>query len=259
MEISGIWRGLGLRLGSLDLVGEGVGIGGLVARKGGVTYFPLHCTDNASGDTLSRLFQLNGVSKKYIGPLDVTMLHRTLRDYLAPHYLAGSNLSKLFRLLMILRGQLVKTRYRRVDSIGSVEVRYRFLDDYILVSLTRVEGSCGIIVANEFSGRIFDRMVIHGRMIVPPPWARCHSNRVTLISSFLPAAITVELPPGYEVYVGREVLPPRLDWAGVDIFMPEESKNISYKITVSRELYTESSDNTISHLPPDNRDWKHSE
>ncbi len=259
MEIAGVSRGLGLRLGNLDLAGEGVGIGGVVARRRGVTYFPLHHTDKIVGDTVSRLYQLNGISKKYVGALDVTMLHRAIRDVLAPHYQAGSPLSSLFKLLMVLRGRLVKTRYTRVDSVGSVEVCYRFAGNHILLSVSRVDGAGKLIIANEFSGKLFDTVVVQGKTLQPPPWARCRSNRLTLFSKVLQVAVTVELPQGYEAYIGREVLPPRLDWAGVDILMPEESINLSYKIIVSREPDMGLRGNTSSHLSPNNHDRDHGE
>jgi hypothetical protein len=233
MELAGVARGLGLRFLGEDITGEGLGLGGVVLRVGRVTYFPLSSKDSLHEEGFSRVFLLNGVSRRYLGPLDITELHRFVRDRLAPHYQSGSPLAPLFHHLMRLRGLLLRTRYVAVDTRETAQATFTCRADEIRIRVRRERGCGKMIVANELSGRFFDYAVIGGRRVALPPWMRSPERRPTLGSSLLKLELSLEVPPEVEAFIGREVQPPRLDWAGIDLVMEEGVKEISYRVLLS--------------------------
>ncbi len=233
LEVAGVARGVGLRFFERDITGEGLGLGGVVLRLGRVTYFPLSSKDSFREDGFSRVFYLDGVSRRYLGPLDVTEVHRFVRDRLAPQYQSGTPLASLFRHLMSLRGLLVRTRYVAVDTRETAHSSFTCCSGEICVRVERERGCGKMIVANELSGRFFDYAVIGGSRVAPPPWMRSPERSPTLGSSLLKLELSIEVPPGVEAFIGREVQPPRLDWAGIDLVMEEGVKELSYRVLLS--------------------------
>lgn len=233
MEVSGVVRGLGLTYHGLDVAGEGMGIGGAVLRLHGRTYFPLSHKDTLQEGSAVRKLELNGLSRRYLGPLDVTTLHRRIRERLTPTYLGGGNASSLFRLLMKIRSHLLKTRYVKVETAELCEVRYTFSEDTIKVRVLRERGCGTLIVANELSGELFDCVVLDGRATEPGPWSRIKHRSPTLASKKLGLDIQFLFPEGFEVFAGREFQPPRLNWSGVDIALDEGVKEAEYTVKIS--------------------------
>ncbi len=233
MELAGVARGLGLRFLGRDITGEGMGLGGVVLRIGRVTYFPLTTIDALHDAGFSRVYLLNGVSRRYLGPIDVTEIHRAVRDLLATHYQSEAPLAPLFRRLMRLRGLLIRTRYRSVGPRETVRATFSLGAGEILIRVAR-KGDVGrLIVANELSGRLFDYAVAGGRRFSPPPWLTLSDKSPVLGSSLLKLELRFEIPPGVEVFVGREVDPPRLDWAGIDLVVWEGVRELSYRVLIS--------------------------
>ncbi|MDJ0274404.1 MAG: hypothetical protein QXP81_03600 [Nitrososphaerota archaeon] len=231
-EISGVARGLGLIHDGRDLTGEGMGIGGVVLRLGGVTYFPLTTRDSLSDDGASRTFELNGVARKMLGPLDVTGPHRFLRESLSPLYLRGGRGALAFRGLMRVRSLLIRTEYRSSERVEVCVVSYRFNGCCIEIRVSRETGRGKLIVANELSGTLFDSLVVGGSRIALGPWVRCPSRTPALLSRTLGICVRFELPEGAEAFAGREVLPPRLDWAGVDLILDEGVLAVTYAVRI---------------------------
>lgn len=235
MEISGVVRGLGLRYSGLDINGEGMGIGGVVLRHGGKTYFPLTSSDSFHPNSVIRRLRLNGLSRRYLGPFDVTEAHRYIREKLTPMYVGGGSFSPLFEFLMKVRSRLLKTRYVMCETIESCEVRYAFSKNSIQVKVKRENGRGRLIVANEFSGELFDTILLDGEYLRPGPWTRINHTTPILSSTKLGLGIQFILPDGTEVFAGREVQLPRLNWAGVDIALEEGETDVSYEVRVSHK------------------------
>jgi hypothetical protein len=232
-EISGIARGLGLCYGGMDITGEGMGIGGVVLRSGDVTFFPMKHTDVMSESGASRTFELNALARKYLGALDVTSLHHSIRDSLSPLYMRGGKGEQFFRALMRLRSLLIRTRYRVYGRIEVCTVDYSFNGDVIELKVSRETGRGKLIVANELAGTLFDTLMVGDRCFKLRPWTRCLSRRPVLVSKTLGISLHFDLPDGVEVFAGREVLPPRLNWAGIDLVMDEGLLDLSYRVRIS--------------------------
>ncbi|MFZ8858378.1 MAG: hypothetical protein ACO2O1_09120 [Candidatus Caldarchaeales archaeon] len=232
-EISGVVRGLGLCYGGMDITGEGMGIGGVVLRSGGVTFFPMEHIDVVSESGASRTFELNALARKYLGALDVTPLHRRIRDSLSPLYMRGGKGERFFKALMRLRSLLISTRYRVYGRIEVCTIDYSFNGDVVELKVSRETGRGKLIVANELAGTLFDTLMVGDRCLKLRPWTRCPSRRPVLVSKTLGINLHFDLPDGVEVFAGREVLPPRLNWAGIDLLMDEGLLDVSYRVRIS--------------------------
>jgi hypothetical protein len=232
-EISGVARGLGLCYRGMDITGEGMGIGGVVLRSGDVTFFPMKHTDVMSETEASRTFELNALARKYLGVLDVTPLHRSIRSSLSPFYMRGGKGERFFRALMRLRSLLISTRYRVYGRIEVCTIDYSFNGDVVELKVSRETGRGKLIVANELAGTLFDTLMVGDRCLELRPWTRCPSRRPVLVSKTLGINLHFDLPGGVEVFAGREVLPPRLNWAGIDLLMDEGLLDVSYRVRIS--------------------------
>lgn len=233
-EIAGVVRGLGLSVAGIDLSGEGMGIGGVVLRVSDVTFFPLSHVDELGESYASRTLKLNGLSRRYLGPIDVTELHRELREFMTPLYLRGVRSRAIFRLLMMARSLLLRTKYVPSLTRDVCKVTYRFDGELLSIEVKRQERTGRLIVANELSGRLFDRMLLGDESVELGPWSRCYSRTPSLASRKLGLTLRFHLPEGIEAYVGREVMLPRLDWAGVDLVLRDGEREIRYAVEILR-------------------------
>src|SRR3972149_4396258 len=124
-EIDGVARGLGVCHEGRCIVGEGMGIGAPLALLNGRAIFPLDVENFQSGDRLTRRFHLNGLSKKYVGNAPVDVPYKRIRSQLAPLYLKSSRFRPFFKYLMTVRSLIgVKSKYRKIRSIGYVDIAY---------------------------------------------------------------------------------------------------------------------------------------
>ncbi|MCS6788087.1 MAG: hypothetical protein NZ733_02205 [Aigarchaeota archaeon] len=177
-------------------------------------------------------FELNGLSRRFIGPLDVTELHRLVREGMSFLYMRGGRAASTFRWLMRMRPHLVRTEYKEVEKIESCSLMYAFKNNTIEVRVLRENRVGKLIVANELSGALFDLLLHDGKPFKLGPWTRCSSRSPVLLSSRLGIYLNFTIPKDVEVFAGREVMPPRLNWAGVDLVMNEGLAETSYSVSV---------------------------
>jgi len=230
-EIHGIQRGLSLRYRGVDLIGEGVGIGGVIGVASKKAIFPLRAEliYRADGE-LSKTFYLNGVSVKFIGPFLVEKPYKALKAILSRPYLASRYYRPAYLLMMAARTFLgVRSRYVKIGDLGTVTVHYRFDGGSVLVeALASIPKGLKLFYANELSGRLFTILRVGGRLTKFTPWMEV-SDEVTLIAPKLNLSMTLHPVSHCRMFVGREILGKRLDWAGVSY---QTSKtNITYSVS----------------------------
>ncbi|MEM4334844.1 MAG: hypothetical protein QXX19_03765 [Candidatus Caldarchaeum sp.] len=236
MEIQGVVRGMGLRYRGDDITGEGMGVGGVVVRLRGVTHFPMKSEDIYGDGMAARRFFLNGLSRRFLGPIDVTRAHRYVREKLSPKYVEGSSSSLLFEKLIRLRTKLLKTRYMVSETAEVCGVRYRFSENSIQVDVARERGRGTLVVANEVSGELFDTLLVDGHAIRMKPWTRLHTESPALYSTKLGVKLALCFDGQLELYAGREVHPPRLNWAGVDLILHDGEMDAHYTVKLASSL-----------------------
>ncbi|GBC68673.1 hypothetical protein HRbin01_00356 [archaeon HR01] len=229
-EIHGIQRGLSIRYRGASLIGEGVGIGGVVGVTSKKAIFPLRADlVDQKGRELLKIFHLNGISLKFIGPFLVEKPYKALKAVLSQPYLSSRYYRPAYILMMAARTSLgVRSRYVEIGSLGTVSVRYRLDGDTVLVDASAdIPKGLKLFYANELSGRLFTHLRVGSRPSKFTPWMEV-SDEVTLSAPALNLSMTFYPLKDCRMFVGREVLGRRLDWAGVSY---QSSKpNISYKV-----------------------------
>mgnify|MGYP001773880636 CR=1 FL=1 len=232
-EIDGVVRGLVPVLDGLALIGEGMGLGGVVGIFGKRTVFPLSAvTHQISSGAISREIQLNGISLKYLSKACVDKPYRKLKTLLSPLYLQSKVLRPLYFMLMAGRTIMgVKSRYIRLKTYGTVHLTYRINGSEVEVAARRdTPKNMRILVANELSGRLFTYVRINGMKKKLPPWMKLENRIVELVSPHLKLSMIINKPDNINSYAGREVLGSRLDWAGVSLEFPEEEDTLHYHL-----------------------------
>ena len=232
-EIYGVERGLGVFIGSRSIVGEGAGIGMPLGLDHNKAIFP--GKGAISRDTLSKRFELNMISVKYLGHVKVEKLYKKTRSLLAPIYLKSKTFRPIYTLLMISRTMLgVKSRYEKIESKGHVDVMYEAGYNHINVNVDASRLRCSkYLIANELSGKLFTKLIIEDEEIDDiPPWVEIRGEEAALISPKLRLMIRIEKPPYCRLFAGREVLGRRLDWAGFSLI--PSVRRFSYHVEFER-------------------------
>ncbi|MEM1952649.1 MAG: hypothetical protein QW299_04885 [Candidatus Caldarchaeum sp.] len=230
-EIHGVVRGLCPVYKGLALIGEGMGIAGVVGITGRKTLFPLDAQTTTICDVIFRKIELNGLSIKYFANIVVDKPYRAAHKLFRQFYLGSDFFRPLSYLVMATRSVAVKSRYHRISSFGSVEIRYEIDGRSISVAVRRKTfGKFKILVANELSGRLFSRLRVNDSPVRFKPWMKIEKGPVELRSPLLNLAMEIEKPDDVTAYAGREVLMNWLDWAGISFELPPERDTLNYQV-----------------------------
>jgi len=217
-------------------VGEGIGVGGVIAVNSDTPFFPLDSNVRIHGHKLVCSYVINGKPAKYI--LDrrridrpYSLLHRAL----TPLYLRSFLTRPLYVYLMAVRTILgIRNRFERTKPLGVVEASYVIGDNYVDVGIN-LDGvdADGVFVANEFSGRLFTQLYIDGvKARRFEPWMEITGCReATLYSPYLRISVTLPNLGSCKMLAGREVLARRLDWAGVS-YLAKPNTSLRYRVVL---------------------------
>lgn len=214
-------------------MGEGMGIGGVIGLAGRKAVFPLkEETFMLSHNQLRKKFHLNGLSIKYWGRIEVERPYKRLREVLSPLYIKSQWFRPFYKLLMAGRSlAMLRSHYIEVGTLGIVEARYRLGEKTVDVEISvNPFERISILVANELSGRLFNTLEIDGRMRSIPPWLEV-DRPVRFYAPSLRLSMFLEPVDGCRMFVGREVLGKRLDWAGVSYNLLDGTEKISYRVS----------------------------
>lgn len=237
-DINGVARGLNVLVNGVSIIGEGMGIGAPIILTRLKTIFPLsHDSKMVEEDELRKTFWMNGVSVKVaLDKVVVDRAYRVVKRALAPLYINSRLFRPFYRLLMFSRDALrVKSHYHEVKPLGFVEATYRIDGDSVLVSvdLNSLKG-VKLLVANELSGRLFTKAYVDGRQLDGiPPWMVVKGREVLLYSPLLRIGFRLKRIPGTVMFLGREVLGRRLDWAGVS-YVATPPCSLAYEVVFER-------------------------
>jgi len=239
-EISGVVRGLGVYYQGKCIVGEGMGIGGpLALSSNNRAIFPLDEEELASGRRLVKRFYMNGISDKYIGRGPAEFPYRWIRTRLAPLYMRSSRFRPLFSFLMAARTVLgIRSHYRRTGGAGYVDVAYACDRDRVRVEVDATQLKADrFLVANELDGRLFKHMSI-GDSNQPhriPPWLEVIDGRdVRLVAPSLGLGFRMRHLDACRMFVGREVMGNRLNWAGCSYMAKPGATSFSYEVVFEK-------------------------
>ncbi len=232
-EIWGVERGLGLTLCGVDIVGEGMGIGGVVALNAGGVYFALDSQQRQENGIIERRLCLNSTIEKNILGVNVDRLYKTLWAALSPLYISSSSFRPIYKYLMYARSLFIKQAPKRRKPIGHVELRYTADRDTIHVEARwSLEGQ--LIIANELRGRLFDELIVDGSRAKLCPWMELRCREAELRSRLIGLSMIVKGIEEAALFCGREVIGRRLDWAGFSYIPRPGITRIEYSVKLMR-------------------------
>lgn len=236
-EINSIIRGLGVTYKGVDLVGEGIGLSAPICL-GGKTTFPLQAQDKEQSTDFVRVYRMNGVSVKKISRVELDRPYKWVKDILAPSYIHNQAFRPFYAYLMWARTGLgIKSVYTKTESLGEVNVRYRFDGAKIDVSVeTQLKPGSKVMIANELSGSYFDKLRLGNGELMDgiPPWCELQTDSALLYSPHLAIGLRISCPNDSRMYAGREVVGKRLDWAGFSLLLEPKARTLRYTLEMVR-------------------------
>ena len=237
-EIDGVARGLGVYYGGRCIVGEGMGIGAPLALFKSRAVFPLDAENFQADGHLLRRFHLNGLSLKYVGRARADIPYKWIRSQLAPLYLRSPLFRPIFNYLMAARTVVgIKSRYRRLRSIGYMDITYEYADNRIRVEVdaTHLDAK-KFLVANELDGQLFRHLIIDDTAPIMkiPPWLEIEGRDARLIAPELHLSFRLDRVEGCRLFAGRESLGERLNWAGFSYMASADVNRFSYEVVFEK-------------------------
>ena len=252
---SKIHKGAVLVCGSIDLSGEGVGLGVPAAKFAHRVFFPgkAHVIERINDRRL----------RSWIADYDLNLEERlTLKSgkkirsenfYALKEWFAG-----LHKAIGASRGLIecssnalrrtwgLNTTFEPTSSVGNVRVSYtvdsraRELRVSVDASGLNKIGCSEMILLNELDGSLFDRycdangVALVGKEI--GTWEETAADCVTLIDSRHNVTLRLRNVAQSTMYRGREVVPGRLSWAGIAYVIAPPRTDFSYDITIREDI-----------------------
>jgi hypothetical protein len=183
-KIAELHKGAVLLHGREEVIGEGLGFGGIVVNYAGATYFSKNAELVFNDSTAEKIFHMDS--------LEV--------------------------------GEPFNTTFVNTKAIGSAKVTYTIGDGilHIKVDLSDLPSNSTIIVLNEQSGMRFSRYIDESGNTteVNFSWKQVFSKENYLVdenNKGFGIELTGEIRDSAKLYLGREVEPEGFDWAGLDL------------------------------------------
>lgn len=217
-----------------------MGIGGPLALSNNRAIFPLDEEELDSGQRLVKRFHMNGISQKYIGRGPADFPYKWIRTRLAPLYMRSSRFRPVFNFLMAARTVVgIKSHYHRTSGAGYVDIGYVCDHDRVRVEVDASHLKAkNFLVANELDGRLFRHMSI-GNSTHPsgiPPWLEVGDDRdVRLAAPSLGLSFHMRHLDACRMFVGREVMGNRLNWAGCSYVAKPGAASFNYEVVFEKD------------------------
>jgi hypothetical protein len=234
-------KGLIMLVKGQPVCGEGVGFGVPALEYPGKVFFSTSAKVEARDDELIKYFSIDAVSRKSWKeryPIE-NGIYSAVQSRLAKRYQTDKNNRSLLTSLMKLQYLLgVKSSFQRVTPRGIVKITYRLAGDIV-----KVRGYClktadqipkRLLIFNEQSGdfNLYEDSVEKLTNDQIGVWELVHCERACLTNSYAETMLCVEAIPGAELYRGRELLRPRLDWSGFCYVFHSLEKSFCYTIKI---------------------------
>jgi len=241
-DSSGLQKGLILFDGDNSLCGEGVGFGVPAVEYSDQTLFSTTGSIRSSGERLCKMFQIDALQRKTWKkkhPIN-NRAYDTLQSVLAKTYRANKQTRRHLNYLIRLQSQLgISLSHLRTESRGFVRIEHRLSGNEILIKVD----SSGLInknfrrllVFNEQSAD-FDMYEDDSGMLHKDGigvWEQIDSRQASFRNSKSNVAFSVDNIQGTELYRGRELLKPRMDWAGFCYSIPPSLEHFEYAVRIT--------------------------
>jgi hypothetical protein len=239
-DSSGLERGLILFVKNKPMIGEGVGFGVPAIEYSDKILFSSSATTTIRNDTLIRSYSIDAVQRKTWGRFAIDgKFYRMIQNRLAEIYRTDRRFRHALTQIMYVQFLLgVRSTYKQVKSRGYVDVSYNLVGRKVRIIVDRSRLTHmdfrRLLVFNEQSAdfNIYqdDFGILTNEDI--GVWEEVKSRSASLRSRELNVGFGVENLPGARLYRGRELLRPRLDWAGFCYSIPPETERFTYTVQI---------------------------
>jgi hypothetical protein len=198
-KLAPLQKGAVLVHNGTETIGEGAGFGAPVLNYAGTTYYSLNATTNRFRDGVAKNFSMDAIEV----------------------------------------GETYHKTFEPVAPVGSVLVRYRYLEDglKIEVSLGGIPANSTLYILNEQAGTVYTRYKNSDseNLTVDFSWRQINASANYLLDRD-GKGFRIDrqaVPDGSTLYLGREIRPEGFDWAGLDIALNMTStKAAAYRYEV---------------------------
>ena len=241
-DSSGLQKGLMLFDGDNSLGGEGVGFGVPAVEYPDQTLFSTTASIQSSGERLCKLFQIDALQRKtwkkkhLINNRAYDILQSSLANTYRTNKQTRRHLNYLIRLQSLLG---IGLSHLRTESRGFVRIEHRLSGNEILIKVD----SSGLINKNfrrllvfneqsaEFDMYEDDSGILREESI--GVWEQIDSRQASFRNSKTNVTFSVDNIQGTELYRGRELLKPRMDWAGFCYSIPPSLEHFEYTVRIT--------------------------
>ncbi|MHB8086033.1 MAG: hypothetical protein ACYDHZ_09415 [Dehalococcoidia bacterium] len=247
-----IQKGLVLDCGEKELVEEGTGFGVPVLKFGSEAFFPgaarLCCYKDGEPVQLTVEYDLNLVHRM--------SSHNKLIDT-STFYSAKEFFSWLHRKYPPLRSPLatgadaikciagLQSRFEVIPTVATINTVYFVYPDGLILVTLDLSGlpknrRAEVIICNEMGANYFDGyedsngIILSGKAI--GTWDEMQTARGSLTDSCHGIKFTVPRVKGARLFRGRELVPGRLAWSGLNYVLTQVPRVFTYEIKVGTML-----------------------
>jgi hypothetical protein len=241
-DSSALQKGLVMLVEGRAVCGEGVGFGVPAVEYPGRILFCTHATVQAMNRELVKSFLMDTVQRKTWRqrvPVD-NRVYLLLEQRLVNRYrLDSRQRAFLFHVMRLISLLGFRLSYRQIGSRGLIEIRYRLSGSNVEVTVDSSQlldrRYKRLLIFNEQSSG-FDLYKDQIRTLEGDEigvWEMTESERACLTNSHARVTFCVRNVKGAGLYRGRELLRPRLDWAGFCYSVPPSKGQFEYTIEIN--------------------------
>jgi hypothetical protein len=239
-DSSGLERGLILFVENRPAIGEGLGFGIPAIEYSDKILFSSSAT-TIRNDALIRSYSIDAVQRKTWGRFAIDGgFYLMVQNRLAEIYRTDRRFRPALTQIMYVQFLLgIRQTYEKVKSRGYVDVSYNLVGRKlrIIVDFSRLtrRDFRKLLVFNEQSADFNIYQDDFGILTDEDigVWEEVKSRNASLRSRELNVGFGVENLPGTRLYRGRELLRPRLDWAGFCYSIPPETERFTYTVQIT--------------------------
>jgi len=241
-DSSGLQKGLIMFIGKKSLCGEGVGFGMPAVEYSSQTLFSTTANIETTNNELVKSFSIDASQRKtwknkvHVDNRAYDALQRRLADAYRTNRKYRRRLDYLIKIQSLLG---VGLSHQRIESKGFVEVEYRLSGSKIMI---RVDSSklidknfTRLLIFNEQSADFnlyeddFEKLCEENIGV----WEEVKSEKASLKNQKANLSFIVENIQGTKLFRGRELLKPRLNWAGFCYSIPSHMEHFNYTVQIA--------------------------
>jgi hypothetical protein len=241
-DSSGLQKGLIMFVDNKSLCGEGVGFGMPAVEYSNHTLFSTAANIQATNKTLVKSFSIDASQRKTWKnrvPVDNTA-YNAIQRRLANTYRTNKRSRRGLDYMIKIQSLLgVGLSHQRVRSKGFIAVEYHLSDSRIVISVDSSKlfdkNVKRVLLFNEQSAEFNLYEDDFGKLSKENigVWEEVKSEKASLRNERANLSFMVENIPGTKLYRGRELLKPRLNWAGFCYSIPPHMEHFNYTVQIT--------------------------